>query len=396
VRSAKLIDYFCHSTSPNIIVVSDIKIPFNVPFLTGKEHLWVSQVIAARRFSGDGHFTRKAEQQLQNATGAIRAILTPSCTSALELATLVLDIQAGDEIIMPSFTFVSTANPFVLRGAKIVFADVDPVTMNMDANQLPSLITKKTKAIVPVHYAGVACDMNAIMELAEAHSIVVIEDAAQCLGSTYNGKALGTIGHFGCLSFHDTKNIQCGEGGALLINDENLIERAASIRDKGTNRPAFLRGDVDQYSWVDVGSSFLTNELTAAFLLPQFAVIDAVAKQRKKLCNLYAKNLKKLADLELISFDKTPTAANGHLFFVKVNAGKRGKIIEGLAAQGIDARFHYIPLHSSIAGQRFGTMPVDNFTTKESEKLMRLPMFYDLQREQVVHTCEVLTNVIKS
>lgn len=359
-----------------------MKIPFNKLAVLGTESEYLTQAMNNQKLSGDGVFTRQVEQWLEQHFHTPKALLTPSCTAALEMAAILIDIQPGDEVIMPSYTFVSTANAFVLRGAKIVFVDIEPKFMNLDVAKIASAITHKTKAIVPVHYAGVACDMDRIMQLANQYQLWVIEDAAQGVMSTYNNKALGTIGHIGCYSFHDTKNYTSGgEGGAILINDPKLIERAEIIREKGTNRSQFFRGEIDKYTWRDIGSSFLMSELQAAYLYAQLIDAEKILMQRQKIWNNYFESFK-----ERLSTDALPALLsknmthNAHLFFIKLaDEAVRNTFIEQMKQAGISCVFHYVPLHSSPAGKRFGRFHgVDEFTTQESLKLIRLPLFYNM------------------
>lgn len=370
------------------------KIPFNTPLVTGKEIDSIKEVISLNKYCGDGSFTKRCNSFIEDETGAKKVLLTTSCTHALEIAAILLDIQSGDEVIMPSFTFVSSANAFVLRGAKIVFVDIRPDTMNINEELIEDAITPRTKVIVPVHYAGVACEMNKIMKLARKHHLYVVEDAAQCIGTSYHGKALGTIGHFGTYSFHETKNIHCGEGGALLINDKDFIERAEIIREKGTNRSKFLRGQIDKYSWVDVGSSYLPSELNAAFLLTQLESHEEVKSKRLKIWNYYYENLLPLQNQGKIEL---PNAAqnhdhNGHIFYLKLKDMKeRQELIKYLKTHNIQSVFHYVPLHSAKAGLQLGIFhKEDHFTTKESERLLRLPMYYSLDLKEVYFICQKL------
>ncbi len=367
-------------------------IPFNKPFVSGQELFNLkSVVVQGNKFCGDGSFTKKCHTLLEEQTGALKALLTTSCTHALEMSALLIGIEPGDEVIMPSFTFVSSANAFVLRGAKIVFVDIRPDTMNINEKLIEAAITSKTKAIVPVHYAGVGCDMDVIMDLAIKYDLFVIEDAAQCVGAKWKGKPLGTIGHFGTLSFHETKNLHCGEGGALLINDEKFLERSEVIREKGTNRSKFLRGQVDKYSWMDIGSSYLPSELNAAFLVPQLEQLETITSHRLGLWNAYFNNLsflEKNGNLELPRALKK-FEHNGHIFYIKCNNGEtRDELIKYLKQHDIQSVFHYVPLHSASAGMIFGEFNgKDVFTTIESERLIRLPMFYDLNIDQVQNIC---------
>ncbi|ABN74633.1 dTDP-4-amino-4,6-dideoxygalactose transaminase [Actinobacillus pleuropneumoniae] len=364
-----------------------MQIPFNKPPIVGTELGYMQQAMASGKLSGDGFYSRRCERWLENQFGTAKALLTPSCTAALEMAAILIDIQAGDEVIMPSYTFVSTANAFVLRGAKIVFVDIRPDTMNIDETKIEAAITPKTKAIVPVHYAGIACEMDTIMAIAEKYRLYVIEDAAQAVMSSYKGKALGTIGHFGCYSFHETKNYSAGgEGGALLINDDRFIARAEVIREKGTNRSQFFRGETDKYTWRDLGSSFLMSELQAAYLYAQLEVAQQIKQTRLAVWQHYFEVLRPFAEQGRLELPTCPPECeqNGHLFYLKWrNSDERNDFIERLKQHGILAVFHYVPLHSSPAGQRFGSfIGEDRFTTSESERLVRLPLFYNLQPQE--------------
>jgi len=362
-------------------------INFNKPPFIGKETEYIAEAIANRKICGDGEFTKKCNTVFEETTGTKKALLTTSCTSALEMAAILADIKPGDEVIMPSFTFVSTADAFVMRGAKIVFVDIRPDTMNIDENLIEDAITDKTKAIVPVHYAGVACEMDKICEIAKKHNLYVIEDAAQAVMSTYKGKHLGTFGEFGCYSFHETKNYSSGEGGAILINNEKYIERAEIIREKGTNRSKFHRGQVDKYTWVDLGSSYLPSELNAAYLFAQLEVKEKINDNRLASWNLYYELLNPLADKGMIELPFIPEGCehNAHMFYIKAkDIEERTKLIKHLKENGASAVFHYIPLHSSPAGLEFGRFHgEDKFTTKESDKLLRLPMYYNLTKEDI-------------
>ncbi|WP_433751346.1 dTDP-4-amino-4,6-dideoxygalactose transaminase [Falsibacillus pallidus] len=366
-------------------------IPFNVPLVTGRERTYVEQVISSGKFSGDQPFTKKCSEWLEQKLGCQKALLTPSCTHSLEMAAILANIGEGDEVIMPSFTFVSTANAFVLRGAKIVFVDIEPQTMNIDAALIEKAITERTKAIVVVHYGGVSCEMETIMALASRHSLLVIEDAAQALMAEYKGKPLGTIGDIGCLSFHETKNYHCGEGGALLINRRELVDRAEIIREKGTNRSRFFRGQIDKYTWVDIGSSYLMNELSAAFLYVQLEEAEKVNEARKRHWVQYREALLPMMEKGRLEIAEIPEdcSHNAHLFFLKTkDLEERSDLIAFLKKAGIGAVFHYIPLHSTEIGRRVGRFHgEDLFTTKESERLLRLPLYYGLKQsdiEQVV------------
>ncbi len=364
-------------------------IPFHEPYTNGLEISYLKDAIKRRSFSGAGYFTLQCELLLKEFTGCPgEVLLTSSCTHALEMCALLLDLQPGDEIIMPSFTFVSSANAFVLRGAKIVFVDIRPDTMNIDEHLIEAAITDKTKAILVMHYGGVACEMDTIMNIAAKFDIKVIEDAAQCMDAWYKGKHLGSIGHFGTISFHATKNIQCGEGGALLINDRTFYERAEILREKGTNRKAFLRGDIDKYSWVDIGSSYLMSDLAAAFLLSQLKTTTIVTEKRIKLWNYY---LKKLTEKKLDKFLQLPSASpdhlqhNGHIFYLHTTDLKqRIRLIKNLKEKKIQAYFHYVPLHSAVQGKKHSRFSgEDKFTTVKSNTLLRLPLFYNLTTKQI-------------
>lgn len=357
-------------------------IPFNIPCVAGKESTYILEVIKNQKFSGDNVFTKKCEQLLEKKLNCKKVLLTPSGTSALEMSALLLNIQFGDEIIMASYGFTSTANAFVLRGAKIVFVDIRPDTMNIDEKLIEYAINKKTKAIIVMHYAGVACAMDIITEIAHKHNIPLIEDAAQGIMSTYKNRFLGTIGTMGCFSFHETKNIQCGEGGALLINDEQFIGHAEIIREKGTNRSSFFRGEVDKYTWIDVGSSYLPNELSAAFLFAQLENIETITEDRIKKWNYYYNNLITLIEKGFIEVPILPDDCkhNAHIFYIKAkDLNERSQLIKCLKDNGVMAVFHYIPLHSSPAGKKFSTFfDKDNYTTIESSRLIRLPLYYAL------------------
>ena len=357
-------------------------IPFNRPFIVGKELYYIAQAVIDGRLSGDGPYSKKCQAWLENVLGCSRAFLTHSCTAALEMSAILCNIGAGDEVILPSFTFVSTANAFVLRGGVPVFVDIRPDTLNLDENLIEQAITEKTKAIVPVHYAGVGCEMDKIMTLANSRHIWVIEDAAQALLSKKGDQYLGTIGHLGCISFHETKNIISGEGGALLVNDGGLVQRAEIIREKGTNRNQFFRGEVDKYTWMDIGSSFLPGELVGAFLFAQLEQSGKIITARKRLFDRYLQGLQPLADKGLL---RLPIANgqrdyNGHIFYILTNdLATRTKLIEHLKRKGIYAVFHYIPLHSSPAGRRFGRVGGSmQVTTDISERLLRLPLYYEM------------------
>lgn len=367
-------------------------INFNVPPFTGKEFDYMKETVNNQKICGDGPFTKKCSEWLEKKTGTTKCLLTTSCTHATELAALLCDIQEGDEVIMPSFTFVSTADAFVLRGAVPVFVDIRPDTMNINENLIEAAITPKTKAIVPVHYAGVSCEMDKIMAIANKYNLMVIEDAAQGIMSTYKGKALGTFGDFGCFSFHETKNYSMGEGGALLIRDEKNIEEAEIIREKGTNRSKFFRGQIDKYTWVNYGSSYLPSDMNAAYLYAQLEVADKVNDARKACWDRYYENLKPLQEEGKIELPYIPEGCihNAHMFYMKAaDIEVRTKLIAFLKSNDILSVFHYIPLHTAPAGKKFGRFHgEDKYTTKESERLLRLPMYYRLNIEQVDYICD--------
>jgi dTDP-4-amino-4,6-dideoxygalactose transaminase len=359
-------------------------IDFNKPPLTGNEEKYVLESIKSPKISGDGEFSKRCHQWFEEELECKKALLTTSCTHALEMAALLIDIQEGDEVIMPSYTFVSTANAFALRGAKIVFVDIRPDTMNIDETKIEAAITPKTKVIVPVHYAGVGCEMDTIMALADKYGLFVVEDAAQGMMSSYRGKPLGTIGDFGTFSFHETKNYtSAGEGGLLIINNERFADRAEIIREKGTNRSAFFRGMVDKYSWVDIGSSYLMNDMSAAYLWGQLVEAEKIKENRLKSWKSYNEGLQKLADRGLIELPVIPEHCeqNGHMFYIKVKDLKeRTALLAYLNQRDIGAVFHYIPLHSAPAGLKLGRFEgKDRYTTVESERLIRLPLYYGLK-----------------
>lgn len=362
-------------------------ISFNVPPYIGKEDKYIKQAIDSRKICGDGQFTKKCNEKFEEITGAKKVLMTTSGTSALEMAALLADIKPGDEVIMPSYTFVSTANAFVLRGATIVFVDIRPDTMNIDENLIEDAINEKTKAIVPVHYGGVACEMDTIRDIAKRHNLVVVEDAAQGVMSFYKGRALGSIGDFGCYSFHETKNYSMGEGGAVLVNHEKNVERAEIIREKGTNRTKFFRGQVDKYTWIDLGSSYLQSELNCAYLYAQIENPDIINNDRLQSWNTYYELLTPLKEKGCIDLPVVPEGCvhNAHMFYIKTkDLEERSKLIAFLKENGIGAVFHYIPLHSSPAGQQFGRFHgEDKYTTKESERLLRLPMYYGLEKKDI-------------
>lgn len=364
-------------------------INFNVPPFTGKEMEYMKEAIESQKICGDGAFTKKCNEWIEQQTGTEKCLLTTSCTHALEMAALLCEIQPGDEVIMPAYTFVSTADAFVLRGAKVVFVDIRPDTMNMDEKLIEAAITDKTKAIAVVHYAGVSCEMDYIMELARKYHLFVVEDAAQGMMATYKGRPLGTIGDFGCFSFHETKNYSMGEGGALLIRDKKYIERAEIFREKGTDRSKYYRGQVDKYRWMDFGSSYLPSDLNAAYLYAQLEMADEINDIRVARWNSYYEQLLPLAEAGKIELPYVPEECvhNGHMFYIKTkDLEERTALIEYLKENDIMAVFHYVPLHTAPAGLKYGRFyGEDKYTTKESERLLRLPMFYELTEEQVAY-----------
>ena len=368
------------------------KIRFNVPPCTGKEFEYMKQAVENQKICGDGAFTKKASCWFEERTGTQKCLMTTSCTHALELSALLADIKPGDEVIMPSFTFVSTADAFVLRGAVPVFVVIRPDTMNIDETLIEAAITEKTRAIVPVHYAGVACEMDTIMDIAKRHNLLVIEDAAQGVMSSYKGKALGAIGDFGCYSFHETKNYSMGEGGALLIQDEKYIEKAEIYREKGTDRSKYFRGQVDKYRWQEFGSSYLPSELNVAYLYAQLEMADEINEQRIARWNQYYELLMPLKEAGKIELPTVPEGCvhNAHMFYIKTaDESERAALIEHLKAYDILAVYHYVPLHSAPAGVKYGRFAgEDRYTTAESERLLRLPMYYGLTQEQTAFVAE--------
>lgn len=362
-------------------------IPFNKPPVVGTELEYMKDAMVSGKLCGDGGFTKLCEEWMEQRFHCPKVLLTPSCTASLEMAAILLDIKAGDEVIMPSFTFVSTSNAFVLRGATIVFVDICPDTMNIDETKIEAAITERTRAIVPVHYAGVACEMDTIMAIAEKHKLFVVEDAAQGVMSTYKGKALGTIGHIGCFSFHETKNYSSGgEGGATLINDPALVGRAEVIREKGTNRSEFFRGQVDKYTWRDIGSSYLMSDLQAAYLWAQLEVADKINHRRLALWQTYYDALTPLAQAGRLTLPIVPEGLehNAHMFYIKLrDIEERTAFNEHMKSHGVLTVFHYVALHTSPAGMEFGYFHgEDCYTTSESDRLVRLPMFYNLTDEE--------------
>lgn len=375
-----------------------MKIAFNKPYMTGKELCYISQAHASGHLAGDGNFTTKCSAWLEQRIGSRKALLTHSCTAALEMAAILADIQPGDEVIMPSYTFVSTSNAFVLRGATPVFVDIRADTLNLDETKIEAAITPRTKAIVPVHYAGVSCEMDTIMDIADRHKLLVIEDAAQGIMSSYKGRQLGSIGHMAALSFHETKNIISGEGGALLINDDRFVARAEIIREKGTNRSQFFRGQVDKYTWVDVGSSFLPGEIVAAFL---WAQLEEASQINQRRVDLWANYHRRFASLELSGKVRRPTVPqdcdhNAHMYYLLLpDLETRSRVIERLKGKGIQTVFHYIPLHSSPYGTQVGRAVGDMHNTERTgECLLRLPMWLGLEEQQDEVIAEIVAAII--
>lgn len=369
-------------------------ISFNVPPYVGNEDKYIKIAIQNHKICGDGEFTHKCNEWIEKKTGVKKALLTTSCTHATEMTAMLANIQPGDEVIMPAYTFVSTADAFVLRGAEIVFIDIRPDTMNMDEKLIEDAITEKTKAIVPVHYAGVGCEMDSIMDIAGRHNLIVIEDTAQGVMSTYKGKALGSFGNYGCYSFHETKNYSMGEGGALLIRNEEDIERAEIIREKGTNRSKFFRGQIDKYTWVDAGSSYLPSDMNAAYLWAQLEKAEEINENRMNSWKHYYKQLFDLREKGYIELPYIPDECehNAHMFYMKAkNLQERTKLISYMKENGVLCVFHYIPLHTAPAGQKFGRFHgEDRYTTKESERLMRLPLYYGLSEDDINKVCNLI------
>lgn len=360
-------------------------IQFNIPPYTGREMDYIKEAIEKRKICGDGEFTKRCNQWIEKQSGTTKALLTTSCTHATEMAAILCGIQPGDEVIMPSYTFVSTADAFVLRGAKAVFVDIRPDTLNIDEKLIENAVTEKTKAIVPVHYAGISCEMDTIMDIARKYNLKVVEDAAQGVMSYYKGQALGTIGDFGCLSFHETKNLSMGEGGALLIKDQDMIEKAEIVREKGTNRSKFFRGQIDKYTWIDAGSSYLPSELNAAYLWAQMEMAKDIYDDRMSSWNAYYEGLRDLRDKGVLEIPVVPESCvhNAHMFYIKVSdLEERTKMIAYLKEHDVNAVFHYIPLHTAPAGVKYGEFRgEDRYTTKESERLIRLPLYYGLGKD---------------
>lgn len=374
-------------------------INFNEPILVESAFEYVREAINNKKLSGDGEFTKRCSYWLERWCRQGRVFLTTSCTHATEMAAILADIQPGDEVIMPAYTFVSTADAFVLRGAKVIFVDIRPDTMNIDENLIEEAVTDKTRAVVPVHYAGVGCEMNTIMDIAKRHGLVVIEDAAQGVMSTYKGKALGAIADYGCYSFHETKNYSMGEGGAIVIKDRDKVEPAEIIREKGTNRSKFFRGQIDKYTWVEAGSSYLPSELNAAYLWAQLEEADEIYNNRMKIWNTYWDGLLELAGAGRIELPYIPGECrhNAHMFYIKAkDLEERSALIAFLKAAGIHSAFHYIPLHTAPAGKKYGRFSgEDRHTTKESERLLRLPLYYGMKQIDVERVIDAVTAFYK-
>lgn len=376
------------------------RIPFNKIYVSGKELEYVTRAVERGEIAADGHFTKACARLIEQRFAIARALMTPSCTAALEMAAMLCDVQPGDEVIMPSFTFVSTANAFLRSGARPVFVDIRPDTLNLDEKQIEAAITPRTRAIVPVHYAGIACEMDAIMDIARKHKLLVVEDSAQGVHSYYRDRALGSIGDLGCYSFHDTKNYVCGEGGALTINNASLVARAEIIRDKGTNRQKFFRGEVDQYTWVDAGSSFLPAELACAFLYAQLELLDPILERRRAIYQRYAEQLAPLDKSGLLRGPRAPDHCrhNYHTYYVLLRADKsRRDLIAFLRERGIHAVSHYVPLHLSPVGRRWGyvegSLPV---TEDIAPRLLRLPLFFALTQSEQDEVCESITTFLQN
>lgn len=367
-------------------------INFNVPPYTGKEVEYMREAIENQKICGDGPFTKKCSEWIEKQTGTAKCLLTTSCTHATELAALLADIREGDEVILPSYTFVSTADAFVLRGAKAVFVDIRPDTMNIDESLIEDAVTERTRAIVPVHYAGVGCEMDVIMDIARRHGLMVVEDAAQGIMASYKGKALGTFGEFGCFSFHETKNFSMGEGGALLIQDEKYVEKAEIFREKGTDRSKYYRGQVDKYRWQDYGSSYLPSDMNAAYLYAQLELAEEITQARMDRWNQYWELLTPLAEEGRIELPFIPEycSHNAHMFYIKTkDMEERSRLISFLKEKNILSVFHYVPLHSAPAGKKYGRFHgEDRYTTRESDRLLRLPMYYKLTADEVEYITE--------
>jgi dTDP-4-amino-4,6-dideoxygalactose transaminase len=376
-----------------------MQIKFNKPYFSGKEFDYMARAIKNGHISGDGIFSNKIRNFINKKFGTVDSLFVTSGTAALDMSAILIDLAYNDEVIIPSFTFVSTANAVVLRGAKPVFVDIEPNTLNIDPNEIEKNITEKTRAIYPVHYAGISCDMDSIMKIAKTYNLEVVEDAAQGLNSKYKYSYLGTIGDIGCYSFHETKNYQCGEGGAVLINDPKYIERAEIIREKGTNRSKFFRGEIDKYTWVDIGSSYIGSDLLAAFLWAQFQELDLIQEKRKKIFNFYYNNLKDLENEGKIRLPIIPKYAkpNYHLFYILCqNREKRNWLLHKLKSKGINAIFHYVPLHSSPMGQKYGYKSGDLPITEDvSSRLIRLPFHLYLNNKKLEYIVKTIRSLLK-
>lgn len=376
------------------------RIPFNKPFIAGKELFYIAQAVTYGNIAGDGHFTKQCSELMEERFGVQKVLMTPSCTAGLEMAAMLCDLGPGDEVILPSYTFVSTANAVVRLGAKPVFVDIRPDTLNIDDSLIEAAITERTKAILPVHYAGVGCEMDRIMAIAAKYKLRVIEDAAQGVHAYYNGRALGSIGHLAAYSFHETKNYICGEGGTLCINDSELVERAEIIRDKGTNRKQFFRGQVDKYTWVDVGSSYVPSEICSAFLYAQLEMLDAIAERRRAIYQFYRQHLKPLEAEGLLRLPHIPDDcdSNYHMFYIILPTPElRNSLLDHLKQAGIHAVFHYIPLHSSPMGQTFGYREGDLPVTEDlSARLLRLPFYYEIKQDEQLHVISEIASFVSS
>ncbi len=380
-------------------MTTNVRIPFNKPFIAGKELYYIAQAVTFGNLAGDGYFTKTCCRLLEERLQLQRVLLTPSCTAALEMAAMLCELAPGDEVILPSYTFVSTANAVVRQGAKPVFVDIRADTLNINENLIEKALTPQTRAIWPVHYAGVGCDMDRIMAIARKHNLLVVEDAAQGVNAFYGGRALGSIGSLGCYSFHETKNYICGEGGALCINDPRFVERAEIIRDKGTNRQRYFRGEVDKYTWVDVGSSYVPSEICSAFLYGQLELLDAIAQRRQKIYQFYRRHLKPLEVEGLLQLPFTPEdcASNYHMFYIMLPDGKaRAGLLAHLKAAGIHAVFHYVPLHTSPMGAKFGYKIGDLPVTEDlAERLVRLPFYHEIAEAEQLEVVDELAAFLR-
>jgi dTDP-4-amino-4,6-dideoxygalactose transaminase len=374
-----------------------MRIPFNKPFIAGKELYYIAQAVTLGNIAGDGPFTKACARLLQERFSIPRVLLTPSCTAALEMAAILCELGPGDEVIMPSFTFVSTASAVARMGATPVFVDIRPDTLNIDESLIEAAITPRTRAIFVVHYAGVACDMDRIMAIAHRHDLLVVEDAAQGVNAFYGGRALGSIGHLGCYSFHETKNYICGEGGALCVNDERFVERAEIIRDKGTNRQRFFRGEVDKYTWVDVGSSYVPSEICSAFLYGQLEMLDVIAQRRQKIYEYYRDSLRPLEAQGLLRLPSLPAGctSNHHLFYVILpDGGTRDALLDSVREKGIQAVFHYVPLHSSPMGRKLAPATHLPRTDDLSSRLVRLPFYFGMEEAEQADVVDSVTSFL--